>query len=59
MHAFYIVVLSTVFLTDLLKAKVAIQMRRYVTPSRFKILHRISGIGLIAFGIRLIVNVTI
>ncbi len=58
-HAFYIVVLSTVFLTDLLKAKVAIQMRRYVTPSRFRILHRISGFGLIAFGIRLIVNVTI
>jgi len=59
LQVFYGVVLATVFATDLLKAKVAVNMRRYVTPTRFRVLHRISGIGLVAFGIRLILSVTI
>lgn len=56
---FYIVVLLTVFLTDLLKAKAAVRMRRFMTPARLRTLHRVSGLGLIAFGVRLIVKVTI
>lgn len=57
MQVFYLVVLSTVFLTDLLKAKVAVRMRRFVSPARVRTLHRISGLGLIAFGLRLIFKV--
>lgn len=58
MQIFYLVVLSTVFVTDLLKAKAATKMRRLMTPARLRNLHRISGLGLIAFGVRLIVKVT-
>lgn len=47
-------IVVTVFLTDLLKAKLADKLRRLLTPSFIKRLNLVLGVVLVVFGIRLI-----
>lgn len=51
---FFICVLITVLATDLLKAYLAVKLKKIIRPVFLLWLNRISGIGLMAFGIRLI-----
>jgi threonine/homoserine/homoserine lactone efflux protein len=51
---FYSTTLLVVFSTDLLKAAFARKLEPLMTPSRFRVLHRISGLGLVLFGLRLL-----
>jgi len=51
---FYLVVLLTVFASDLLKAWLAARMKTFLKPAFMHRIHVISGIGLFAFGFRLI-----
>ena len=50
---FFIAVLLTIFSTDLLKGALAINLKKLMTVKFITLLNRISGIGLIAFGLRL------
>jgi threonine/homoserine/homoserine lactone efflux protein len=51
---FFICVLSTVLATDLLKAYLAVKLKKIIRPALLLWLNRLSGIGLMAFGIRMI-----
>jgi threonine/homoserine/homoserine lactone efflux protein len=51
---FFSMVIITVFGTDLLKAFLASRLKKLLTAQFLLWLNRISGIGLILFGIRLI-----
>lgn len=51
--------LLTVLFTDLLKAYGAYNLKRLLTPSKIHALNRIAGIGLIGFGIFVIVRIMI
>lgn len=51
---FYTVVLLTVFLSDLLKAWLAARMKTFLKPSFIHRIHVVSGVGLFAFGFRLV-----
>jgi threonine/homoserine/homoserine lactone efflux protein len=46
--------LVTIFLTDLLKGALAINLKKIMTVRFISLLNKISGVGLIAFGCRLI-----
>ncbi len=52
---YYVALLMTVFLIDLLKAFVAQALSKYVTPSLMKRLNSIVALVLLVFGIRLLV----
>ena len=51
---FYSVVLTTVLGTDLLKAWLALKLKAVLKPSVLMRVNKISGIGLIIFGVRLL-----
>jgi threonine/homoserine/homoserine lactone efflux protein len=51
---FFSATLSTIFLTDLLKGALAINLKKIMTVRFISLLNKISGIGLILFGFRLI-----
>jgi threonine/homoserine/homoserine lactone efflux protein len=51
---FFVAALSTVFITDLLKAWGAARLKKLIRPVYLLWLNRISGAGLVIFGIRLI-----
>ncbi len=51
---FYSVVLATVLATDLLKAWLAAKLKRFLKPGVLVMVNKISGIGLILFGCRLV-----
>lgn len=51
---FFASIVCTVFVTDVLKAKLADKLRRLLTPSFIKRLNMAVGIVLLAFGIRMI-----
>ena len=50
---FFIVMMSTVFLIDILKSYFAMKLRKLVTPRFMKIMNRIVGIALLLFSLRL------
>lgn len=54
---FYVAVLFTVFASDLLKAWLAARMKTFLKPAFLHRIHVISGIGLFAFGLRLIYRI--
>ena len=51
---FFSSTLTTIFLTDLLKAALAINLKKMMTVRFISLLNKISGVGLILFGCRLI-----
>src|SRR5688500_16285059 len=51
---FFASIVSTVFITDLLKAKLADKLRRLLTPHFIRRLNLVLGFVLLVFGIRLI-----
>lgn len=51
---FFAMALLTVFTTDLLKAWGAARLKKFIRPNYLVWLNRLSGVGLIAFGVRLI-----
>lgn len=51
---FFIAVLSTVFLTDILKAWTASKLRTFLKPHLLIWVNRVSGTGLFLFGVRMI-----
>ncbi len=51
---FYSVVLVTVLGTDLLKAWLALKLKKFLKPSVLMMVNKISGVGLIIFGVRLL-----
>lgn len=51
---FFIAVLSTVFLTDVLKAWTASKLRAFLKPNLLIWVNRVSGTGLFLFGVRMI-----
>lgn len=51
---FFIAVLSTVFLTDVLKAWTASKLRTFLKPNLLVWVNRVSGTGLFLFGMRMI-----
>jgi threonine/homoserine/homoserine lactone efflux protein len=51
---FYTGILLTVFAIDLLKALIAKQMARWVTPSVMWVLNKVVGLIIIGFGLRMI-----
>lgn len=51
---FYSVVLATVLATDLLKAWLAAKLKRFLKPRVLVLVNKISGVGLILFGCRLV-----
>jgi threonine/homoserine/homoserine lactone efflux protein len=51
---FYSVVLATVLATDLLKAWLAAKLKRFLKPGVLVLVNKISGVGLILFGCRLV-----
>jgi threonine/homoserine/homoserine lactone efflux protein len=51
---FFSATLTTIFLTDLLKGALAINLKKIMTVRFISLLNKISGIGLILFGFRLI-----
>ena len=51
---FFSAIVSTVFLTDVLKAKLADKLRRILTPAFIRRLNMVLGIVLLAFGLRMI-----
>ena len=51
---FFASIVSTVFVTDLLKAKLADKLRRLLTPQFIRKLNMVLGFVLLAFGLRLI-----
>jgi len=53
---FFMSALCTVFVTDLLKAWGAARLKKLIRPTFLLWLNRISGAGLILFGVRLIVK---
>ncbi len=56
---FFTGTLLTVLFTDLLKAYGAYTLKRLLTPSKIHLLNRIAGIGLIGFGVFVIVRIMI
>ena len=51
---FFAAIVSTVLVTDVLKAKLADKLRRLLTPAFIRRLNMILGIVLLAFGLRMI-----
>ncbi|MFN5347539.1 MAG: LysE family translocator [Bacteroidota bacterium] len=51
---FFSATLATIFFTDLLKGALAINLKKIMTVRFISLLNKISGIGLILFGFRLI-----
>lgn len=51
---FFSATLTTIFLTDLLKGALAINLKKLMTLRFISIFNKVSGIGLILFGVRLI-----
>ena len=51
---FYTSVLMTVLMTDLLKAWLAVRLKRILRPGILQTVNKVSGIGLIIFGLRTI-----
>lgn len=51
---FFVAIVSTVFITDVIKAKLADRLRRVVTPRFIRTLNIILGLVLVIFGGRLI-----
>lgn len=51
---FFASIVSTVFATDLIKAKLADKLRRLLTPAFIRRLNFVLGVVLLAFGVRLI-----
>jgi threonine/homoserine/homoserine lactone efflux protein len=51
---FFVSLLATVLLTDILKAYLADKLRRLLTPQSLRITNILLGITLICFGCRLI-----
>lgn len=51
---FFVVILLVVFLADVFKAYIALKLRRLITPRLLKILNLSVGIGMIAFGLRML-----
>jgi threonine/homoserine/homoserine lactone efflux protein len=52
--AFFLATLSTIFSTDLLKAWLAVQLKSVISDHFLLWLNRLSGIGLIIFGLRML-----
>lgn len=50
---FFSAIITTVFLTDVLKAYIAHKLKKLLTSSFILVLNRIVGVGLILFGFRL------
>lgn len=50
---FFAAIISTVFITDVIKTFIAQRLRKVLTLKLMKIMNRLVGAGLIAFGIRL------
>jgi len=51
--------LITIFATDLLKAFLAIRLKKLIKPSFLLWLNRLSGLGLMIYGVRMIVKLFI
>jgi threonine/homoserine/homoserine lactone efflux protein len=51
---FFATIVATVFLTDLIKAKLADRLRRLLTPQFIRNLNLVLGVALVVFGLRLI-----
>ena len=51
---FFAAIVSTVFITDVLKAKLADKLRRLITPMFIRRLNLVLGLVLLIFGLRLI-----
>jgi len=51
---FFAAIVSTVFITDVLKAKLADKLRRLITPMFIRRLNLVLGLALLIFGLRLI-----
>ncbi|MDQ2657107.1 MAG: hypothetical protein M3Y60_06770, partial [Bacteroidota bacterium] len=51
---FFASIVATVFITDLIKAKLADTLRRLLTPGFIRKLNLVLGLVLLAFGLRLI-----
>ena len=56
---FFISVLTTVFLTDVIKAWSASKLRDFLKPNLLIWVNRVSGFGLLLFGIRMIYKMVI
>ena len=56
---FFISVLTTVFLTDVIKAWSASKLRAFLKPNLLIWVNRVSGFGLLLFGIRMIYKMVI
>ncbi|MGK7388921.1 MAG: LysE family translocator [Candidatus Cyclobacteriaceae bacterium M2_1C_046] len=52
---FFISIILTVFITDLIKVYLAHKLRTFVTPRFIKILNIITGVVMVTFGIRLFI----
>ncbi|MEX2335816.1 MAG: LysE family transporter [Fulvivirga sp.] len=50
---FFGIILLVVFITDIIKAYLALKLRRLMTPRLFKVLNILVGVGMIAFGVRI------
>lgn len=51
---FYSTVLITVLIIDLLKAWLAVRLKRILRPGLLQIVNKVSGVGLVIFGLRTI-----
>lgn len=51
---FFSAIVATVFLTDLLKAKLADRLRKVITPQVIQSLNLIVGLAMLAFGLKLL-----
>jgi len=54
---FFVATLGTIFSTDLLKAWLATRLKRVIQPNFLMWLNRLSGIGIILFGCKMIFNI--
>lgn len=54
---FFIATLGTIFSTDLLKAWLATRLKRIISPKLLLWLNRLSGIGIILYGCKMLFNV--
>ena len=50
---FFIVLVSTVFLVDVIKSYFAVKLAEIVTPQFMRIMNRVVGIALVLFSLRL------
>ena len=54
---FFIATLGTIFSTDLLKAWLATRLKKIIRPHFLLLLNRLSGIGIILFGCKMLFNI--